>query len=177
MNELKPLRNRTEQSLLFRAAIHGARRLFPGSTCGLLPLILLLCVPYTACERDLEFTINGERPPIFSMTGSGNLMLLSIVEVSRENHDNVIQHGEADKLLWQIQSDSDTPNKVSRIGSIKYRVIPPGFLQLYPKDGSPPEPLEEDKIYEIASATSNSSSHPLWFRIVGQRSLRVPILR
>src|SRR5882724_5221441 len=96
IHELKPFRNRPIQSLSFRGAIHGGRRLLPGRTRELLPLILLLCVPYTACERDLEFTINGERPPIFSMTGSGKLMLLSIVEVSRENQDEVIQSGNAD---------------------------------------------------------------------------------
>jgi hypothetical protein len=87
----------------------------------------------------------------------------------------VIQHSDADKLLWRIKPDSETPDKVSLIGPIKYGVIPPGFVQLFPKDGAVPAILEENKIYEAASATSNSSSHPLWFRIIANRSVAVPI--
>ena len=103
-----------------------------------LVLSLLMMVGTTGCERDMHIKIDGKNPPTFTLSGSGNLVFLSLGEVYNNKPPLL---GAPD--LWKIRPNDD--NKISRLPSITYGIVPKGFTQVVPESGAPP-PLIEGKV-------------------------------
>jgi hypothetical protein len=127
--------------------------------------LLILAVP-TGCERDTRIKIDGKNPPTFTLSGSGNLVFLSLGEV-RNNKPPLL--GAPD--LWKIRPN-DSHNKISRLPSITYGIVPEGFTQVVPESGAPP-PLIEGKVYAFGGPADHANGGSIWFTIQGGKSVEV----
>jgi hypothetical protein len=128
---------------------------------------LLTLVVHTGCERDTRIKIDGKNPPTFTLSGSGNLVFLSLGEV----HDNKPSPLGAPEF-WKIRPN-DSNNKISRLPSITYGIVPEGFIQVLPESGAPP-PLIEGKVYDFGGPADNANGGSIWFSIQGGKSVEVP---
>lgn len=131
-----------------------------------LVLSLSMMVGTTGCERDMHIKIDGKNPPAFTFSGSGNLVFLSLGEV-HNNKPPLL--GAPD--LWKIRPNSNI--KISGVPSIRYGVVPNGFIQVTPESGAPP-PLEEGKVYEFGGPADSANGGSIWFTIQGGKSVEVP---
>ena len=132
---------------------------------GLL-LSLLILVVTTGCERDMRIKIDGKNPPTFTLSGSGNLIFLYLGEI----HDNKPSLLGA-PLLWKIRPNEN--NRISRLPSITYGVVPKDFIQVFPESGAPP-PLIEGKVYDFGGPADNANGGSIWFTIQSGKSVEVP---
>lgn len=114
----------------------------------------------------MRIKIDGKNPPTFTLSGSGNLVFLSLGEVY-DNKPPLL--GAPD--LWKIRPKGD--NKISKLPSITYGIVPDGFVQATPASGAPP-PLIEGKVYDFGGPADNANGGSIWFTIQGGKSLQVP---
>jgi hypothetical protein len=131
-----------------------------------LVLSLLILVVLSGCERDMRIKIDGKNPPTFALSGSGNLVFLSLGEV-QDNKPPPL--GAPD--LWKIRPNDN--NKISQLPSITYGIVPNGFIQVVPASGTPP-PLIEGKVYEFGGPADSANGGSIWFTIQGGKSVEVP---
>ena len=98
---------------------------------------------FSACERPTRLKLaNNANPPTFELSGSGDLIFLVLFEDRTPSVDGPV--------MWKIQP---APGRVvDNLPEITYGVVPPGFTQTEPANGSPP-PLLEGKTYEIGGPT------------------------
>jgi hypothetical protein len=136
------------------------------SQWGGMILSFLILVVTTGCERDTQIKIDGKNPPTFTLSGSGSLIFLSLVEV-HDNRPPLL--GAPD--LWKIRPVGN--NKISRLPSITYGTVPNGFRQEIPASGAPP-PLIEGKVYEFGGPADSANGGSIWFTIRGGKSVEVP---
>ena len=136
----------------------------------ILPLLLL------ACERDTRVSIDGKVPPAFHMTGSGELVFLVVTEISPDNQKLAPAQRDSrkDTVLWKISPDnlSAKEKAINRLPSITYGVIPKGFVQTKPENGTPPS-LMEGKVYEAGGPSTNAHGGFVWFSIRNGKSVQV----
>jgi hypothetical protein len=109
--------------------------------------------------------IDGKNPPTFTLSGSGNLVFLSLGEV-RDNKPPPL--GAPD--LWKIRPGVN--NKISKLPSITYGIVPDGFIQVVPASGAP-APLMEGKVYEFGGPADSAGGGSIWFTIQGGKSMEV----
>jgi hypothetical protein len=131
---------------------------------GLVPSLLILVIT-TGCERDMRIKIDGKNPPTFTLSGSGNLVFLSLGEVHNNNPPPL---GVPD--LWKIRPNGN--NKISKLPNITYGIVPDGFTQVIPASGTPP-PLVEGKVYDFGGPADNANGGSIWFTIQGGKSVEV----
>jgi hypothetical protein len=138
-------------------------------------VLLTLIHTQVGCEVDLSLAIDGRNPPRFSLAGSGNLISFGVMEVPPENQRQSIQRSsDANKLLWKIRPAGGAESKIRRLPPVTYGVVPDGFEQVFPADGSAPVGLEEGKIYEAIGTAYDANGGLMWFRIDGRESRPVP---
>ncbi|HLA12818.1 MAG TPA: hypothetical protein VJ023_19685 [Pyrinomonadaceae bacterium] len=154
-------------------------RLFVGkwSLIGIIVLLVAAAFVSTACyEEDMTVSIDQRIPPTFTLSGSGNLAFFGVWEVARENQNRLPSErdGDKDTILWQIWPSGLSPDEkvVRRLPPISYGSVPAGFVQKVPRDGAPPD-LVENKIYEAGGPASNANGGFVWFTIKGGKVLKV----
>jgi len=108
----------------------------------------------------MRIKIDGSNPPTFTLSGSGNLVFV---------HDNKPPLLGA-RNLWEIRPVGD--NKISDLPSIRYGVVPNGFIQVTPISGGPP-PLIEGKVYDFGGPADNANGGSIWFTIRDGKSVEV----
>ena len=142
---------------------------------GKLLALAVIILVQVGCEVDMSIAINGSNPPSFSLSGTGNLLFFNVMEVPPESQEQSIQRSsDANKLLWKIRPLSGAANKIRALPVITYGVIPDGFEQIFPADGSPPLRLTDGKIYEAVGTAYNSNGGLVWFRVDDRRAWPVP---
>lgn len=102
-------------------------------------LLLLSIFPMIACEPGLRARVRGGSAPVFHFYGDDTMHHFFVCpegEVSQRNEKNAI---------WQIAPDSGHDKNWPL--DITYAVVPEGFIQVTPKNGEPPPPLEPNKKY------------------------------
>lgn len=108
----------------------------------LTPLIFIGCE-----EHPYKVSIDGNVPPTFKVKTNGTLYFVRIVKYPAP--DSEIYPNEAG--IWQIElaKNAETYN----YPEIKYGVVPEGFIQKIPKDGSAPAALNEGEEYFFFAPT------------------------
>lgn len=124
---------------------------------------LIFC---NGCERILDITFDGKNPPTFKLEGRGGLNSVVLYQVTPEG--KVPPKGSA---LWRIVPKREII--ASRSPSITYGVVPDGFEQEVPSNGTPPI-LEEGKTYGFGADTSGQPGRTVWFTIRDGKSVQVP---
>ena len=107
----------------------------------LLILPLLFCVN---CERRTEVNLEGGNPPAFVLSGSGNLVELS---VGQDLQDKTQTPSKRSPVVWKIRPTSRDGEKLEAIGRIVYGVVPKGYKQVIPAEGAPPELIAGNYYY------------------------------
>lgn len=126
----------------------------------------LILVVSSVCERDMRVKIDGKNPPTFELSGSGNLIFLVLTEI-HNNKPSLLGAPE----LWKIQPSGE--NRVSKLPSITYGIVPNGFIQVIPASGPPP-PLIEGKVYDFGGPNDSANGGSIWFTIKGGKPVEVP---
>ena len=118
------------------------------------------------CERPLKVTLDGKNPPTLRFDGNGEVAWVYTYQVTPEGKIPL-----QDSELWIIVPKSVTT--VSAAPPITYGVIPNGFVQQVPSNGTPP-PLEEGKVYGFGAHTRGEPGGAIWFTIREGKSVQVP---
>jgi hypothetical protein len=96
-----------------------------------------------ACNEPYgKVTIREDLPPVFKLTGSGNVSLFFVRKIHAD--------GRTPELLWDIRPQ-ETPESRLPLQPITYGILPPGFVQTFPAPGTPPHSLVEGQIYEAGA--------------------------
>ena len=131
---------------------------------GLLMLSVFLPLCGVGCEVATRVSTDGENPPTFTITGTGAISFLRVVEAPAPGEGFL----EA-PVIWEIRPLSELRGiPASKLPQITYGVVPNGFRQTQPQVGSPPS-LLEGKTYDVWLPTYNANGGGLWFRILGGR--------
>jgi hypothetical protein len=120
----------------------------------------------SGCERILKVTLDGNNPPTVKFDGRGGISWIFVYQVTPEG--KIPARGTA---MWKL-----VPKKgitASAAPPITYGVVPDGFVQEVPSNGSPPA-LEEGKTYGFGADTSGQPGATVWFTIRDGRSVQVP---
>jgi hypothetical protein len=140
------------------------------------------------CEIDTRVKVSKENPPKFTFSGNGMLAQFFVSgpytwdELKLSGSEKVLTPAEMAKLkqvigegrtLWQLHPEGDN-EIVSRLPAIGYGVIPKGFRQVYPKDGTP-LPLLEGKYYVVSGPTHGAGFHTTYFLIQNGKAVEVSI--
>ena len=108
-----------------------------------MPLVFIGCE-----EHPYKVTISGEIPPAFRIKTLDSLYFVRIVK--HPAPESEIYPSEAG--LWQIEQKKDFIT--NSYPEIKYGIVPEGFVQKIPRDGSAPPPLKEGEEYIFFAPTS-----------------------
>jgi len=132
---------------------------------------LFLCAAImTGCEEDTRIRIDGENPPTFKFTGSGQVYFIRVIKEPSESKDWEKNEGG----IWQLNLNDETKKKsISDYPAIKYGQAPIGFAQVVPKDGAAP-PLEEGETYYVFTPTMGANGDGIRFTIKNGRSMKLP---
>jgi len=129
-------------------------------------LVLCVVVLFTGCERILKVSLDGKNPPTFQFDGGGEIVWVSIYEVTSEG--KIPPKGSA---FWRLVPETSITASASP--PITYGVVPNGFVQEVPANGNPP-PLQEGKTYGFGADTRGQPGRTVWFRIYDGKSIQVP---
>jgi hypothetical protein len=114
-------------------------------------LLLVFSLLTMACERDTQLTIETSDPPKFIMSGSGTLGSLRIVGPKRQRET----FGEDASVYWMIKPEPEgDPENVEALSPITYGRVPPGYIQVYPEQGTNAPALVEGQKYFIDISTN-----------------------
>ena len=108
--------------------------------------------------------------PVFDLSGSGEVECFTVfspefmTRAERPLDDNF--------ALWKIgPSGGFHGTWIDKLGSITYGVVPPGYIQVKPKDGTPP-PLMEGQKYFYVVVTMNAPGTSGYFEIRNSRAVQ-----
>ena len=133
-------------------------------------VVLLLSVSmFISCyEEDMTVKVGGGITPTFNLKGSGQLVFFNVTEVDPENVNRVPfeRDSREDKILWQIAPTSLTREQrvIRKIPPITYGVLPEGWTQRIPQQGTPPT-LEEGTVYQSGGPATNANGGSVWFKV------------
>ncbi len=110
--------------------------------------ILLTPLIFIGCEEHpYKVSIDGNVPPTFKVKTDGTLYFVRIVKYPAPESE--IIPNEAG--IWQIELAKK--DETYQYPEIKYGVVPKGFIQKIPKDGSAPATLKEGEEYFFFAPT------------------------
>jgi tellurite resistance protein TerC len=145
-------------------------------TISLAVVVTVLLVAITASllwpkpeQRATTVRMEGN-PPVFVLSGSGTMAHLLICGSKRQ-----LEGDDLDFNLWEIVpvGGYQRGRPVEDIGAIKYGVVPQGYQQSYPEDGTPPPPLSPGNKYEYWFDTTDAPHARSYFVIRDIRAVAV----
>src|SRR5689334_1804642 len=112
-----------------------------------LSVLILLVTCHIGCQLDPKVSIDGQNPPTFKLSGTGNLYYFWVVEMGTEDQFASF-HPESRETdpIWKVVPNTGTSDRIAELPSIRYGDVPPGFKQIVPESGPPP-PLKEGIVY------------------------------
>lgn len=119
-------------------------------------------------EEDMTVKVVGVIPPTFNLSGSGRFVFFSVTEINPENQNRVPFERDSgkDKVLWQIAPTSLTPEQrvIRKLPPITYGVVPEGWTQRIPQQGTPPT-LLRGSVYQAGGPTTDANGGFVWFKV------------
>jgi hypothetical protein len=143
------------------------------------------CFSIVGCywERPTQVSFEGPRP-VFVLSGSGKLSSFSVYVVSPSdlNFGRTVDSPSLDSFfaqpaVWRIESQADVSygRVVSDIARLSYGVVPLGYKQSAPPDGSAPPPIAPGKQYFFDCNTVNAPGTRGPFQLVDNKIVRSQI--
>jgi hypothetical protein len=128
---------------------------------------VILLFPCNACfERRTQVKLEGGSPLIFNVSGSGNLVDLT---VGIDIQDKSVPASKRSLIIWEIVPVKRDGEGLEEIGKITYGVVPEGYRQLVPAQGAPP-PLSQGVYYYYSFATINAPQAWGGFEIINDKA-------
>lgn len=143
------------------------RRLVVVATCVVVLLFTL------SCERRTEVRLEGGNPPNFVLSGSGRL---GTVLIFGPDQERIAESNPSDDTfaLWEIEPErKGGGGAIEDVAVVTYGVVPPGYKQVKPKDGSAPA-LVPGKRYRYWFVTVNAPHAAGYFEIRNGKPFSVP---
>ena len=133
--------------LLTVAAILGSRWWFAALV---FPLFLLAMIPQY--EQTTRVNLKSDGPDDVSFQFSGTFTV-GAVAVTRYS-PNVQSPEDARFTVWRIQpADQKSADRAAwKINTVRYGVVPTGYVQVIPERGAPP-PLQRGTVYRVNAAS------------------------
>lgn len=130
-------------------------------------VLVLLGILGSGCgERKTEVQLQGGNPPAFNLSGSGNLVALSI---GIQSQDKSLVPSKRITKIWEIVPTRNDGKPVESIGEITYGIVPDGYRQTIPTEGRPPS-LTEANYYRYYFETINAPHATGTFEIKNGRA-------
>ncbi|SRR5712692_2651370 len=125
---------------------------------------------FAGCERLTHVRVEGGATPVFVFSGSGNLA--SFVVYSPAFAEKAESPWDENFALWKIKPIGGHLNgtPVERLERITYGVVPDGYRQVKPEDGSAP-PLTEGQKYFYDVETTNAPGAAGFVEIKNSRAV------
>jgi hypothetical protein len=113
---------------------------------------------FSGCNQRPQVIIEGGSAPLFKITGSGNIQVLTVSGPDFDNPNNRDAGSRYMKPFWQIvaQPGHDIV-LVEQSGGIIYGKVPDGFKQIFPKNGATPQPLMENELFTFDLRLGNGA--------------------
>jgi hypothetical protein len=132
---------------------------------------MLLVWSLAGCgEWPTSVQIKGGTAPIFSLSGGGDVAILTVY--SPDYMTKAKKPDDEDFALWKIKPSGGYLHGtwIPKLGSITYGVVPPGYVQVKPKDGTP-LPLVEGQKYFYFVETTNAAGAGGYLEIKNSRAV------
>lgn len=133
-------------------------------------LMIVLAIA-SGCEVDTRVAIaDDHNPPQFKLSGNGTLITLFVYgpEPSLTGFKKSV--GEI-KPVWKFVADLPGVN-IQDLPPIKYGETPVGFVQVEPKQGTPP-PIKEGQYYMLVPVSGNANWHAICFIVSAEKAQEV----
>lgn len=138
-------------------------------TLGILLAFLLLVWSTTGCERATQVNIKGGTNPVFDLSGSGEVECFTVF--GPDFMTKAEKPGDENFAVWRIgPSGGFHGTWISKLGSITYGVVPEGYAQIIPKEGTP-VPLMEGQKYFYIVVTTNAPGASGYFEIRNSKAV------
>lgn len=114
-------------------------------------------------ERPTKVKIEAINPPVFRLSGSGELSVFVIHGPKKQR--NIV--GDRAYAVWEIKPSRGDENaqSVESLGAVKYGIVPKNYVQVYPENGVPPPPLVGGEHYGYWFQTLNAPEARGYFEI------------
>jgi hypothetical protein len=128
-------------------------------------LSTLLLMTLVGCEPHVVITLDEKVPATFKFTGSGTLPFFLVMDLGDEKSTEM-----SEVVLWKVAPNSAEAGTVP-LGPITYGVVPEGWTQTVPAQGSPPA-LVEGRVYHAGGPEIEMPEGVVKFKITGERVRR-----
>jgi hypothetical protein len=131
---------------------------------------ILLAYSVTGCERSTQVRLEGGTAPVFDLSGSGAVAIFTVY--SPDYMTKAKCPGDEDFALWKIKPSGGYlyGTWIRDLGSITYGVVPFGYVQVKPKNGTPP-PVVEGQKYLYFVETRNAPGAGGYLEIKNSRAV------
>jgi len=121
-------------------------------------------------EWPTSVRLKGGTAPVFVLSGGGSLAIFTIY--GPDYMTKAKCPGDEDFALWKIKPSGGYlyGTRISDLGSITYGVVPFGYAQVKPKDGTP-APLVEGQKYFYFVETTNAAGAGGYLEIKNSRAV------
>ena len=131
---------------------------------------ILFAFSLIGCERPTRVSVKGGTAPVFDLSGSGEVELFTVY--TPDYMTKAKSPRDEDFALWKIKpSEGFYGTAISELRSITYGVVPPGYVQVKPKDGTP-APLMEGQKYLYSVDTINAPGAGGYLEIKNSRAVQ-----
>lgn len=144
---------------------------------------LLTISLFAGCERSTLVRVEGGTIPVFAFTGSGNLSSFSVYVVSPSDLKlgRIVDSLSSDSFFtepaqWSVEApDSLYGSPVEGLSNLTYGVVPPGYKQRIPADGSAPASMIPGRTYFYECSTTNAPGVRGAFQVLNGKSVPVQV--
>ena len=132
--------------------------------------VLVECFLTGCGEWPTSVRIEGGTAPAFSLSGGGDVAIFTVY--SPDYMTKAKCPGDEDFALWKIKPSGGYLHGtyIPKLGSITYGVVPEDYVQIRPKDGTPP-PLKEGQKYFYFVETTNAAGAGGYLEIKNSRAV------
>jgi hypothetical protein len=131
---------------------------------------MLLTLSFIGCERSTSVWVKGGTDPVFDLSGSGAVAIFTVfgpdfmTKAEKPRDENF--------AVWKIEASGGYlyGTWIRDLGSITYGVVPFGYRQIKPQDGTPP-PLKEGQKYFYVVETTAAPGTSGYFEIRNSRAV------
>jgi hypothetical protein len=138
---------------------------------------MLFCIASTiGCERSTQVKLEGGTSPVFHLSGSGNVTDFSVYIVSPSDFSlgRTVDSPSSESFftqhaVWRIETRGGGifhAPAIQDIGQLTYGIVPKGYTQSIPSDGSAPPPILQGRQYFFDCATVNAPGTRGFFQLI-----------
>ena len=149
---------------------------------NLLAFLVVTCL-VSGCERETKARIEGGATPVFVLTGSGNLNRFSVYLISPPDYklgrtvDSLSDDSFfTEPVQWRVEvPDGLYGRPVESLSDLRYGVVPPGYKQKIPADGSAPLAIIPGRTYFFECSTNNAPGVSGAFQVINGKPVPVQV--